>query len=201
VYERVNFKFCWEFKNCDKACPVRATESVFCWRIAREDGPWKRAECDACAYRQKWFGGEFSLQEFILNFDRRKSRRMKKQVVIIDDEPNICFAIEETVRQEGYNSLSTDNGEDALLFIREMLPALVIADVILPKMDGYELCRAIKADSRTSHIPVILVTVRVKKEEIRLGMEAGADAYLLKPFRPKELVDKIGDLIEASPDD
>jgi CheY-like chemotaxis protein len=197
----VNFKFCWEFKNCDKACPVRETESIFCWRIAHNEDFRTTADCDACAYRRKWFGEEFSLQEFILNFDRRQSRRMTKQVVVIDDEPNIRFALEETVRGEGYNCLSTDNGEDGFLFIREVLPDLVITDVNMPKINGYELCRAIKADSRTSHIPVILVTVRVREDEIRLGKEAGADAYLLKPFKAKELLEKIDEMMHPPSDD
>lgn len=199
-HEEVNFKFCWEFKNCEKPCPVRATESIFCWRIAHIEGFRTTADCDACAYRRKWFGEEFSLHEFIRNYDRRQSRRVTKRVIVIDDEPNIRFALEETVRGEGYSCLSTDNGEDGFLFVREVLPDLVIADVIMPKIDGYELCRAIKSDSRTSHIPVILVTVRVREEEILLGREAGADAYLLKPFKPKELLEKIGEMIHPDGD-
>jgi CheY-like chemotaxis protein len=191
----VDFKFCWEFKNCEKDCPVRATESIFCWRIAHEKGFRTTADCDACAYRRKWFGEEYSLHEYIRNYERRQSRRMTKQVVVIDDEPNIRFALEETVRGEGYSCLSTDNGEDGLLFVREMLPDLVIADVIMPKLDGYELCRAIKSDSRTAHIPVILVTVRVKEDEIRFGKEAGADAYLLKPFKAKKLLEAIDEMM------
>jgi DNA-binding response OmpR family regulator len=120
---------------------------------------------------------------------------MTKQVVVVDDEPNIRFALEETVRGEGYNCLAADNGEDGFIFIREVLPDLVIADVNMPKINGYELCRAIKSDSRTSHIPFILVTVRVKDEEIDLGREAGADAYLLKPFKASDLLEKIDEMM------
>jgi CheY-like chemotaxis protein len=191
-------KHCWEFKNCDKPCPVRDSRSLFCWRIARAEGFQNAETCEACEYRDAWFSGKFSLEEFIRLHDRRAGRREGTKVLVVDDEPNILFALEETVKAAGHGCISAVDGEEALFLAREILPDLIVSDVIMPKINGYELCRIVKSESRTSSIPVVLVTVRGMVKDHEEGVQVGADAYLVKPFHAQELTEKIGDLIPSN---
>lgn len=188
---------CWQYNNCSKPCPVRETESLFCWRLARTEGFQNAKTCEKCEYRRKWFSHEFSLDEFIRLHDRRTGTREAKRILVADDEPNILFALEETVQRAGHDCISAADGEEALFLAREIRPDLILSDVIMPKIDGYELCQSIKDDGRTSHIPVILVTVRGMVKDIDEGTRSGADAYLVKPFHAQELEEMIGGLIEA----
>ena len=128
---------------------------------------------------------------FVERHDRRRIPRSPRRVLVIDDEPNILFALQEAVVSEGYECLPAENGEEGLFMAQAVLPDLVISDVIMPKIDGFELCRSLKAGDRTRHIPVILVTVRSLAKEIDEGTHAGADAYHVKPFRVHELLDRM----------
>ena len=184
-------KFCWEFKNCERPCPVRDTRTLFCWRIARMEGFTHPDVCDACDYRAKWFNREYSIVEFVKRADRRKKSRDRKRILVIDDEPNILYALEETVKLTGYDCLTAGDGEEGLFLAREVMPDLIISDVIMPKVNGYELCEALKGDSETSHIPVILVTVRSKAADVVHGRDSGADDYIVKPFHASDLEEKI----------
>jgi len=189
-------RHCWEFKNCGKPCPVRETRSLFCWRIARAEGFQNAEACEACEYRRKWFNHEFSLQEFIQRHDRRSGARNDRQILVVDDEPNILFALEETVKAAGHGCISAVDGEEAFFLAQEIRPDLILSDVIMPKINGYELCRMVKADSGTSSIPVVLVTVRGMVKDLNEGMRSGADGYLVKPFHAHELDEKISELIQ-----
>lgn len=184
-------KFCWEYKECDRPCPVKDSKSIFCWRVARMEGFQHPDVCDACEYRARWFNRDYSIVEFVNREDRRQSSRDRKRVLVIDDEPNILFALEETVKNEGHDCLTAGDGEEGLFLAREIKPDLVISDVIMPKVNGYELCEALKADGQTSHIPIILVTVRGKAADVVTGRDAGADDYIIKPFHAHELATKM----------
>lgn len=189
--------FCWESKSCSRSCTIRDSRSLFCWRIARIEGLRPLEQCEACDYRKKWFSGEYSLAEFIKKNDRRSGKREASRILVIDDEPNILYALEETVRAEGYDCISALDGEEGLFLARQLRPDLIITDVIMPKINGYELCSTLKSEKATEHIPVILVTVRGMHKDRAIGMEAGADAYLVKPFHAQELAESIGSLIPA----
>jgi DNA-binding response OmpR family regulator len=152
--------------------------------------------CAECSYRKNWFSHEYSLQEFIRTNDRRKGRPYAKRILAVDDEPNFIFALEETVRENGFNCLTAIDGEEGLFFAQEVIPDLIITDIVMPKMNGFELCRALKADSRTSRIPIIVVTVRGKEADIQEGLSAGADVYMVKPFQTAELHKHIRRLTE-----
>lgn len=191
----MKFEFCWEHRNCDKLCPVRESQSIFCWRIARTERLCHPDVCAQCSYRRNWFGHEYSLQEFIRNNDRRHGRRQAKRVLVVDDEPFFLYALEETVRGIGYNCMTAVDGEEGLFFAQEALPDLIITDIIMPKVDGYELCRTLKRDARTRDIPVIIVTVRYAQKDIDEGTKAGAAVYLVKPLKPASLVKYIGALV------
>jgi CheY-like chemotaxis protein len=190
-------RHCWQHRNCTKPCPVRETRSLFCWWLARTEGFQNAETCEKCQYRLKWFSHEFSLDEFIRLHDRRSGNRYAKRVLVADDEPNILFALEETVKKAGYGCISAVDGEEALFLAREIRPDLIVSDVIMPKINGYELCESVKHDGRTSHIPVILVTVRGMGKDFDEGTRSGADAYLVKPFHAQDLDEMIGGLIGA----
>ena len=194
----MRFEFCWEHKGCDKACPVRETQSIFCWRIARTEKLCHPDTCAECSYRQNWFNHHYSLKEFIEKHDRARNRRVAKRILAVDDEPNFLYALEDMVLAEGFNCLTAVDGEEGLFFACEAPPDLIITDIVMPKVNGYELCRAVKADERTKHIPVIIVTVRGAEKDIKKGMDAGADIYLVKPFHPSELEGHIKTLIAAT---
>jgi PleD family two-component response regulator len=193
----MKFEFCWEHRECDRLCPVKESQSIFCWRIARTEKLCHPDTCAQCSYRQNWFSNEYSLKEFIEKNDRQRNRRVSKRILAVDDEPNFLYALEETVLAEGYNCLTAIDGEEGLFFAREAPPDLIITDVMMPKVNGYELCRAVKADSRTKHIPIIVVSVRSSQKDIDEGMDAGADVYLVKPFQSSELEGHIKTLISS----
>ena len=192
----MNFEFCWEHRDCDRSCPVKESQSIFCWRIARTEKLCHPDVCAQCSYRQNWFSNKYSLKEFIEKNDGQRNRRVTKRVLVVDDEPNFLYALEETVLADGFNCLTAIDGEEGLFFAREAPPDLIITDIMMPKVNGYELCRAVRADSRTKHIPIIVVTVRSSQKDIDEGMDAGADAYLVKPFHSSELEGHIKALIQ-----
>lgn len=189
--------FCWESMACSRTCPVKESRTLFCWRVARVEGFRSLEQCEVCSYRKKWFSGEYSLAEFIRKNDRRSGDRATSRILVVDDEPNILYALEETVRAEGYDCISALDGDEGLFLARQIRPDLIISDVIMPKINGYELCTTVKRENATRHIPVILVTVRGMMKDRTLGEDAGADAYLIKPFHAQELAEMIGALIPA----
>ncbi len=188
------FQFCWEHHGCTRECRVRDRQVLFCWRAAVSEGRKTAAECEACSYRRRWATGELSTADFSRERDRRLRPRQTRRVLVVDDEPNILFALEETVRDLGFDCIAACEGEDALIIARGVRPDLIITDVIMPGLNGYELCEKLKADPATNSIPVVMVTVRAGDRDKKQGSAAGADAYLVKPFHLtdlKEIIDKL----------
>ena len=109
------------------------------------------------------------------------------KILIVDDEPAIVELLEEHLRSEGYDTEHAFSGEEALVVLERSTPDLVILDLMLPGMDGYEVCRLMQADSRLNHIPVIMLTARSAIPNRVLGYQRGADDYIVKPFDPDEL--------------
>ncbi len=191
----VKFEFCWEHKKCDKPCPVRESQSIFCWRIAQRENLTHPDLCYKCSYRRNWFSHRYDLQEFIAAHDRDRARPKSKRILAIDDEPNFLFALEETILNLDYNCLTAVDGEEGLFFAQETRPDLIITDVLMPKIHGYDLCRALRADPRTVNTPIIIVSVRGTQKDIEAGIAAGASAYLVKPLRLNALQQHINDLL------
>jgi diguanylate cyclase (GGDEF)-like protein len=109
------------------------------------------------------------------------------RILIVDDEPAIVELLEEHLQSEGYETERAYSGEEALAQLDRSTPDLVILDLMLPGMDGYEVCRLMQADARLNHIPVIMLTARSAVPNKVLGYQRGADDYIVKPFDPDEL--------------
>ncbi len=113
------------------------------------------------------------------------------KIVLIEDEPDILEVLEYNLAREGYGLVSCRDGEEGLRTVRKEAPSLVLLDLMLPGLDGIEVCRAIRNDPVTAHIPIIMVTAKGEESEIVLGLGVGADDYMVKPFKPKELVARV----------
>ena len=124
---------------------------------------------------------------------------MGKRVLVVDDDRVIQQLLEVNLELEGYEVVATAaDGKEALEKIAELKPDLVILDIMMPKMDGLEVCRRLRADPDLAGIPVILLSARAQDMDIREGLEIGASAYLTKPFDPVELLDVVGRLAKGS---
>jgi two-component system alkaline phosphatase synthesis response regulator PhoP len=117
------------------------------------------------------------------------------KILIAEDEPDIRDLVAFTLRFAGHEVISAGDGLEALRLALEEIPDLILMDVRMPRMTGYEACRQMKALPAVQHIPVVFLSAKGQDAEIQSGLEAGAVEYLLKPFAPMELVDKISDLL------
>jgi DNA-binding response OmpR family regulator len=118
------------------------------------------------------------------------------RLLIAEDECDIRDLIAFTLRYSGHQVITTTNGEEALEKTRTEKPDLVIMDVRMPRMTGYEACRLMKTDQSIQHIPVVFLSAKGQEAEIKMGMEAGAIEYILKPFSPDHLVEKIEQILK-----
>ncbi|GAB4457872.1 MAG: response regulator transcription factor [Anaerolineales bacterium] len=113
---------------------------------------------------------------------------MAKTILVVDDEKRLVSLVESYLTQEGYRVVTAYNGAEALTVAQKEKPDLIILDVMMPEMDGYEFMRRHRVESNT---PIILLTARVDDEEKVIGLEVGADDYITKPFRPRELMARV----------
>ena len=123
------------------------------------------------------------------------AKRMKK-VLVVDDQPQIVRLIQLHLDREGFQVLTAADGEEALERVHEERPDLVILDVIMPKKDGFEVLRTIKATPELERTPVIMLTVKTQSADIVEGLREGAELYLPKPFHPRELVALVKRVLE-----
>jgi DNA-binding response OmpR family regulator len=127
----------------------------------------------------------------------------KRKIIIIEDEPDILEVLSYNLRREGFEIMSATDGNQGLALVKRELPDLVLLDLMLPGMDGVELCTNIKKHPQTQHTLLIMVTAKGEESDIVLGLGVGADDYVTKPFSPKELVARVkavlrrGILLEA----
>ena len=112
-------------------------------------------------------------------------------VLIADDDRDIVRFVEVNLRLEGFEVITAHDGQDALTKALEMNPNLILLDVMMPRMDGYEVCTKLRADGRSAHIPVIMLTAKSLSADKVLGLTAGADDYIIKPFDPIELLARV----------
>jgi DNA-binding response OmpR family regulator len=124
--------------------------------------------------------------------------RVAETVLVVDDDPVILKLLEVNFEMEGFTVLTAGDGVEALEVARANQPAVIVSDVMMPRMDGIDLVRALRADAVTKTIPVLLLSAKAQSADIKTGMEAGADDYLTKPFEPLELVDRVVALLGRS---
>jgi CheY-like chemotaxis protein len=191
------FEFCWEHHGCTRECRIRDLQLLFCWHAAIGEGRKTREQCEECSYRQRWARGELATADFVRTHERRSEPRRAVRVLVVDDEPNILYALEETVRDLGFECIAACDGEEALIIARGARPDLVITDVIMPRLNGYELCEKLKSDEATRSIPIVMVTVRAGDKDRKDGSAVGADAYLIKPFHLSDLQRVIDELLPS----
>ena len=113
------------------------------------------------------------------------------KIVIAEDEPDIREFIAFTLRFAGYEVITGSNGEEGYELTKKVRPDLAMFDVRMPKMTGYDACKKVKADPEIAHIPVIFLSAKGQESEIEQGLAAGAEEYLLKPFAPDQLTERV----------
>ncbi len=119
-------------------------------------------------------------------------------VLVADDDPDILTLVSLRLEKSGYAVITAEDGEEALAAVHEQRPELAIVDVRMPKMDGLELIRRIRADEGSREMPVIALSASVRDSNIAEGLEAGADEYMKKPFSPRQLIDLVEEKLSAS---
>ena len=117
------------------------------------------------------------------------------RILLVDDESSIIKMVGKRLEVEGYEVLVAMDGQEALAKARAEDPDLIILDLMLPKLNGYEVCRLLKFDQKFQHIPVIMFTAKAQEKDEHLGRECGAEAYIRKPFKAQELLDQIKALV------
>src|SRR5271157_6002331 len=119
----------------------------------------------------------------------------KRKVVVADDEPFILSALQDTL-SEDYKVYSAINGKEAIKMVEKVVPDLIILDVMMPEMDGLEACKVLKKSAATASVPIIILTAKGQITDIEKGFKSGADAYIVKPFSPARLIEKVEEIFE-----
>lgn len=120
------------------------------------------------------------------------------KILIVEDERDIRDLITFTLQFAGYEVISASNGSEAVEMARVEMPDLIMMDVRMPVMTGYEACRLLKADGPTQHIPVVFLSAKGQEQEVQSGMDAGAVDYILKPFSPENLTRRVEEILARS---
>jgi two-component system phosphate regulon response regulator PhoB len=123
---------------------------------------------------------------------------MKPKILVVDDEPEAVELVEFNLRQAGFEVVTAADGTDALKKARALLPSLIVLDLMLPEVDGLEVCKMIRRDPATAAVPIVMVTARAAEIDRILGLELGADDYITKPFSPRELILRIKKILQRS---
>ena len=120
----------------------------------------------------------------------------KKRILVVDDEADLVDMLKMRLEVNNYDVITAYDGQEALDKARKEKPDLIILDLMLPKIDGYKVCRMLKFDEKYKKIPIILFTARAQDSDQTMGKEVGANAYVTKPFEPKVLLGKIEELLK-----
>ncbi len=119
----------------------------------------------------------------------------KGRILVVDDEIYIVHILDFSLGMEGYEVVTALDGEQALEKARTEKPDLIVLDIMMPKLDGYETCKRLKADASTKDVPVILLSAKGRNVDQKVGFEVGADDYITKPFSPRKLVERINAIL------
>jgi len=119
----------------------------------------------------------------------------KGKILVVDDEAYLLQILDFSLGAEGYDVVTAEDGEQAIQKAKSEQPDLIVLDIMMPKIDGYEACRKLKQDPGMKDVPVILLTAKGRDIDRKLGLEVGADDYITKPFSPSKLLEKIGSFL------
>jgi two-component system, OmpR family, alkaline phosphatase synthesis response regulator PhoP len=119
----------------------------------------------------------------------------KGKILVVDDEIYIVHILDFSLGIEGYEVMTALDGEQALAKVAQDKPDLIVLDIMMPKLDGYETCKALKSNPETKDIPVILLSAKGRNVDQKVGFEVGADDYITKPFSPRKLVERINAIL------
>ena len=122
---------------------------------------------------------------------------MSKRVLVVDDEPNIRLSLEFLMRKAGYEVTGVEDGEAALAAVKAAAPDLMLLDVTLPKLNGYEVCEAVRANPEWKGVRILMLTARGREIEREKGLALGADDYVTKPFATKDVVERVQALLST----
>src|SRR5664279_1299662 len=120
---------------------------------------------------------------------------MGKKILIADDEPNIVVSLEFLMRQNGYEVKVATNGEDALHAVGEFAPDLILLDVMMPRLSGYDVCQKVRENPAWAGIRIIMLSAKGRDVEVNKGLAVGADAYVTKPFSTKDLIEQVARML------
>lgn len=123
----------------------------------------------------------------------------KPRILIVDDEPDLLTVLKFGLEAEGFDVLQASDGEQGLALARQTLPDLMVLDLMLPRMDGYKVCRALKFDERYQQIPIFILSARSGETDRRLALELGADEVHTKPYDMRSLIARIRQRLESGP--
>jgi len=121
----------------------------------------------------------------------------KNKILLVDDEKDLSEIVKFRLESQGYDVICAYDGQEALDKARDEKPDLIIMDLMLPKLDGYKVCRMLKFDKKYNKIPVIIFTARSQESDKEAGKDVGADAYITKPFEPEALIAEIKKLLHG----
>jgi two-component system phosphate regulon response regulator PhoB len=121
-----------------------------------------------------------------------------KWILVVEDEEDILELVSFNLKKEGYLVKGVTSGEEALKEARRNIPSLIILDLMLPGVNGFDVCKSLKSDSKTQSVPIVMLTARSEEADIIIGLELGADDYLTKPFSPRELIARVRAILRRS---
>ena len=121
---------------------------------------------------------------------------MGKRILVVDDEAKLLKAVAITLRGEDYDVLTANNGAEALVTLNRTVPDLIVSDIRMPGMDGFQLAKTLRQNARTEMIPIVFLTAKDERKDRLKSLRSGVDAYLTKPFDPEELVAVIGNILD-----
>jgi DNA-binding response OmpR family regulator len=123
-------------------------------------------------------------------------KRVRSKILVVDDEPEAVELVEFNLKQAGFDVLTAADGSEALKKARAALPSLIVLDLMLPEVDGMEVCKMLRRDPATAAVPIVMVTAKAAEIDRVLGLELGADDYVTKPFSPRELVLRVKNILQ-----
>ncbi len=131
---------------------------------------------------------------------KRKGSRVSQRVLVVEDEPNIVESLSFLMKQEGFDVKIAQDGTTALRIVESDVPDLVVLDVMLPRRDGYDVCKAIRANRKLDDVRIMMLSAKGRELDRRKGLELGADDYITKPFSTRDLVDRVRALLGLLPE-